>query len=110
MRAVVAIYVVALAMQLIGAYFVIQDVRRSIANVRQFKNAVAAAEEKAEEHRKVIDNSDHNEFIRGLSAYQRELMVQGVGPAGVMKRDAVIDYASAPDSVSDLRRWGAVAV
>jgi hypothetical protein len=111
MRTIVeVVYAVALAMQLTGAYFVIRDVRHSIANMGQFKADIAAAEAKAEEHRSVIANSEHNEFIRGLGPQQREVAVQRLGPAGQMKRDAVIAYATAHDNISDLRRWGAVAV
>jgi hypothetical protein len=78
--------------------------------VRKIKADIAAAEARAEEHRNVIANSDHNEFIARMSAEQRQLAVQRFGPAGQMTRDAAIAYATAHIDISELRRWGAVAV
>lgn len=105
--ACLVLYAVAFALQLVGAIGVIQDVRTSIANMGKFKTDLAAADDRAVEHRKVMDGSG-NEFMRRTPAADGDAWVWQVGPAGRLQRDAVVNYVNAQNDVSNRRRWGAV--
>lgn len=107
--AALILYGVAFLLQLAGAWGVIRDARTGIRNMGQFKVDLAAADDKADEHREVLRTRGHD-LIRRADASQREAWVWQVGPAGKLQRDAVLNYVNAQNDISNRRRWTAVSL
>ena len=109
MVAALVLYTVGFLLQLLGAAGVIQDVVTSVRNMHGFKADLLAADEKAHEHRDVMEKSA-NDFIRQSTPAQRETYLWQLGPAAKMQRDAVVRYVTAQNDISSWRRWGAVGL
>jgi F0F1-type ATP synthase membrane subunit b/b' len=109
--AVLVLYMVAFVFQLLGAAGVIQDVRQSLRNARKLRDDLADAERVADEHRNAIQQGPAivAELGRRLGN-QAEQIIRQLGPASLRERQALVAYNTAQNDVSDLRRWGAVAL
>jgi hypothetical protein len=95
-----------------AAIGVIQDVRASIANMRQLKTGLADAEEAAEEHRRKIAllrdkprGFGLDKVMARMANNMGEAAVQQTGPAAAKQRKALMEYVTAQNDVSAWRRW-----
>jgi len=109
--AVLVLYMVAFVFQLLGAAGVIQDVRQSLRNARKLRDDLADAERVADEHRNAIQQGPAIVAQLGRRlGNQTEQIIRQLGPASLRQREALVAYNTAQNDVSDLRRWGAVAL
>lgn len=115
--AALILYVLAFLLELFGAIGVIQDVRTSIGNMRQLKSDLTDAEAAADEHRRQIEKVRNKardprfqQAMDQLAGVAQERFVDQTGPAAAIQRRALVTYVTAQNNISDLRRWGAVAL
>jgi hypothetical protein len=111
-KVVLILYVVGFVLQLAGAVGVIQDVRTSIGNMRQFKSDLSAADETAQEHRQMIADIGNKPRGYGLEAAMSKLTdaigeaaVEQTGRAPAEQRRALLKYVTAQNDMSKPRRW-----
>lgn len=71
--AALVFYIVGFALQMVGAYLVIQDVRTSIGNMRRLKSGLADADEAAAEHRRQITEMANKPRPFGLDVAMSQL-------------------------------------
>ncbi|WP_204080383.1 hypothetical protein [Mycobacterium riyadhense] len=115
--AALVFYIVGFALQMVGAYLVIQDVRTSIGNMRRLKSGLADADEAAAEHRRQITEMANKPRPFGLDVAMSQLAdlladvaVEQTGPAAAKQRRALLTYVTAQNDISDRRRWVAVGL
>ncbi|MCV7442030.1 hypothetical protein H7K33_07320 [Mycobacterium paraense] len=110
-------YALAFVLQMAGAAGVVQDVRISIRNMRQFKDDLTEAKAAADEHSRQIATIRDRPGARGLqrvtaqiAAATGERWVDQTGPGAAAQRRAVVKYVTAQNDISDRRRWFAVGL
>lgn len=104
----------ALLLQLFGALLVVLEIRSTLSNFGDFRDALSKAEEKKDEHREAL-NKESGGYVPGFGGgYIRkpvfspeviEGAVQQAGPGAAMERQALRDFVARQFTESPLRRW-----